>query len=210
MPKNSRICSSAPLPAARGFTLIELMIILVIMGVVVAFAGPRVAGGLMGLSTRTAALKTAAMLRYARSKALNTGCRYHVAFDGTNRKVVLLQGAREDMAGRQPMDPDYEPGLFSRNEPAVDDAVEFDADRPSETEVKTYPLPDRVFFENLAIADIDSAELDDQTVMMLTFFPSGISAGALLTIADERGRRFFITVDAISGSVRVNEEEDNA
>jgi len=45
------------------------MIVLAIMGVVIAFVGPRVAGGLMGMNIRTAALQTAAMLRYARSEA---------------------------------------------------------------------------------------------------------------------------------------------
>lgn len=164
----------------------------------------------MGLSTRTASLKTAALLRHARSKAVNTGCRYHVLFDRAGRRVVLLQAALEDMSGRQPMDPEYEPGLFARNDPIADMLAELEADRTSETEMKEYPLPDGVLFENLVIAGIDSAGLDDDTVMMLTFYPGGVNSGAFVTVADERGRRYFVSVDAIGGSVRVNEEEDDA
>ncbi len=159
MPKNNRRRPGDAGPSARGFTLIELMIVLVVMGIVFAFAGPRVTGGLMGLGTRTAALKAAAMLRYARSKAVNTGCRYYVIFDGSKRRVILLQGAREDMSGRQPTDPDYEPGLFSRLKPAADEADDLDERRPAEAEMKSYALPDGVFFENVVVADMDSAGL---------------------------------------------------
>ncbi len=109
--------------AARGFTLIEFMIVFAIMGVVIAFVGPRVAGGLMGLNTRKAALQTAAMLRYAHSKAVNTGCRYHVIFDGVDRRVILLQAAREDNAGPPPLDinPDDGQGvMFTESRLPVD------------------------------------------------------------------------------------------
>jgi len=187
------------------------MIVLVIMGIVVTFVGPRVTGGLMGLSTRTAALKTAALLRYARSKAVNSGCLYHVIFDGVERRVILLQASADDMFTSQSsgtaVDVDWR---------EQDDSIEeqdddyYDSERSSEQEKKIYPLPDGVFFENVTIDDVESEDLGDEMIMMLTFYPNGMSRGAFLTIADERGRQFFITVEAAIGSVRVDEEEDDA
>lgn len=210
MPVNKPPGARTAAAAARGFTLIEIMIVLVIMSIVIAFAGPRVAGGLTGLGIRTAALKTAAMLRYARSKAVNSGSRYHVIFDGGSRRVIMRQGSAEDMPGRQSSSAAFDAGPPGLDEalPEGFDGVDAGA-APAETEMREYLLPDGVFFENVVIADIDSAGFGDDVVMMLTFYPSGMSPGAVVTIADERGRRFFIIVDTIAGGVRVNEEEDN-
>ena len=62
----------------------------------------------------------------------------------------------------------------------------------------------------MIIADIDSEDLGDEAIMMLTFYPNGTNQGAVVTIADKRGRSYFITVAPVSGSVRVDEEEDDA
>ena len=77
-------------------------------------------------------------------------------------------------------------------------------------EKKIYPLPDGVLFENMIIADIDSEYIGDDAIMMLTFYPNGTNQGAVVTISDKRGRRYFVTVEPVSGSVHVNEEEDDA
>ena len=196
--------------SSRGFTLIELMIVLVVMGIVITFVGPRVVGGLMGLNTRTATLKTAAMLRYARSKAVNTGCRYHVIFDGIKQRVILLQAASEQSATPQPLDTGLDTGRFDGDlqvpESELDDVNDVHS---VELEKKVYPLPDGVFFDNMIIADVDSADLGDEMIMMLSFSPNGTSLGAILTISDKRGRLYFITIEPVSGSVRVNEESED-
>ncbi len=211
MRQNKSCGPAAAALSSRGFTLIELAIVLVVMGIVIAFAGPRVVGGLTGQGVRTAALQTAAMLRYARSKAVNTGCRYHVMFDGGKRRVIFLQGSIEDTAGRQSSGGGFAAGTAGGDDPLQDGFAGADAGAaPAEGEKREYQLPDGVFFENVVIADIDSAGFGDDAVMMLTFYPSGMSPGAFVTIADERGRRFFITVDTIAGGVRVDQEQDNA
>jgi type II secretory pathway pseudopilin PulG len=185
------------------------MIVLAIMGVVIAFVGPRVAGGLTGMNIRTAALQTAAMLRYARSKAVNTGCAYHVIFDRAERQVILLQAASEEGSSPQP------PGMdLGAGQPGLDMQIPDDFDvagavQQAEPEQKHYPLPDGVFFENVIIADVDSADFGDEMVMMLTFYTNGTNLGSVVTIADERNRRYSITIEPVSGSVRVNEESDD-
>lgn len=194
--------------AVRGFTLIEFMIVLAIMGVFIAFVGPRVAGGLMGLDTRKAALQTAAMLRYARSKAVNTGCRYHVIFDGVGRRVIVLQARPEDNFGSSTPAVNPDAGQDEPDGGMLGQLFDDDA-RAVEMEKKEYPLPDGVFFENVTIGDIDSQDMGDEMIMMLSFYPNGTSQGAVLTIADARERRYFITVSSLSGSVRVDEETDD-
>jgi Tfp pilus assembly protein FimT len=183
--------------------------VLVVIGVVIAFVGPRVTGGLMGLHVRNAALQTAAMLRYAHSKAVNTGCAYHVIFDGVKRRVILLQAVPEDRSSPQLPAIDIDAGWFGGDAQVPEDFDGAGAVQQTEPEQKHYPLPDGVLFENVVIADVDSAGLGDELIMMLTFYPNGTNLGGVVTIADERQRRYFITIEAVSGSVRVNEESDD-
>lgn len=163
----------------------------------------------MGLHVRTAALQTAAMLRYARSKAVNTGCAYHVIFDGIKRRVILLQAAPEDRSSLQLPAMDIDAGWPGGDARLPEDFDDVGVVQQTEPEQKHYPLPAGVLFQNVIIGDFDSASLGDEMVMMLTFYPNGTSLGGVLTIADERARKYFITIDPVSGSVRVNEEPDD-
>ena len=58
-------------PDIRGFTLLELIIVLIIIGVASALVVPRLVGSTGNLDVRTAAGKVAAFLRYA-------GSRFHI------------------------------------------------------------------------------------------------------------------------------------
>jgi len=75
-----------PFAGPRGFTLIEIIIVLVIMGLMAAFAGPRIAKSLGGLSLRTTAKKVAGALRYAKSRSV-TG--YWAAFSILRMSTIL-------------------------------------------------------------------------------------------------------------------------
>jgi len=55
---------------ARGFTLLELLVVLALAGLILALVLPRLAGGLEGLRLRTASRQVAALLRTARAQAV--------------------------------------------------------------------------------------------------------------------------------------------
>jgi len=65
-----------------GFTLIELMIVLVILGVAAAIAVPMVSSA-GSLQLRSAVNMVAADLEYAKSRAIATGQRHCVVFDAS-------------------------------------------------------------------------------------------------------------------------------
>jgi len=56
---------------ARGFTLVELLVVLAVMALVLTVAGPMVSKALPGAQLKTAARDLAAGLRYARNRAIS-------------------------------------------------------------------------------------------------------------------------------------------
>lgn len=56
--------------ASRGFTFVELMLVIVLIGVMIVLAAPRMRSTFSGLEVAGFAKKTAALMRYAQSKAI--------------------------------------------------------------------------------------------------------------------------------------------
>ncbi len=65
----------------KGFTLIELMIVIVIMGSVLALAAPRIGKSLEKIKLQSASRKLSAVFRYTRQMAISRKKEYAVTFD---------------------------------------------------------------------------------------------------------------------------------
>jgi prepilin-type N-terminal cleavage/methylation domain-containing protein len=68
-------------PAADGFTLVELLLVMAILTIVVAIAAPKLAGFAIGRKTNYAAIQVVALAKYARTQAINDGRSYRLNFD---------------------------------------------------------------------------------------------------------------------------------
>lgn len=79
--------------AAAGFTLLELLVVLVILGLTVTLAVPMFTHAMPGVEARAAARDVAAMLRAAHSLAIAGNREVTVAVD-LDRRTVELAGAR--------------------------------------------------------------------------------------------------------------------
>lgn len=73
-----------------GFTIMELMVVMVIMGIILTVQLPRLGGQLTGSSLRSAAQMIATMAYSARFRAANTGLPHILIFDQYENKVRLL------------------------------------------------------------------------------------------------------------------------
>ena len=182
----------------RGFTLIELAMVLFIISVVVALTAPGIVKSFGTLSLRTASKKVGATLRYSRSQAVNTGSTYNTIFDTGKNRVVVLQIPA-------PLAPD----LNVNNNETEEDPEEIESStRLPRKEIKTYPLPDGIIFEQIIVADIDSSEQEEDGIYQITFSPNGTSRGGEIILTDKKERRIRIRVNPITGVVIVAEEDD--
>lgn len=74
-----------------GFTMLELAIIVVIIGIIAAMAVPSFFSAIPRLKARTEARNILNFVRLARSKAVANGVQYGVYIDSNNRQYILFK-----------------------------------------------------------------------------------------------------------------------
>ncbi len=166
----------------KGFTLLELLVVLVIISLVAAFVGPRVAGSMSTLSLKTASKKIAASLRYARSQATSENTPYIVVFD-LNKNRLALGAAQATSRG-------------DSEEEAADEGQEGYRSR-------IYDLPEGIIFDRVVSVESESGS----EIFRIIFFPNGASSGGKVFLKNDRGRRCFVSVDFVTGTVQLGEED---
>jgi prepilin-type N-terminal cleavage/methylation domain-containing protein len=81
-------------PRLRGFSLIELIVVLLIISLLAVLVTPRLTKSLYHLEARSASKKISGILRYCRSESVNRNRIYLVSFDRTSR-LVSVQSTEE-------------------------------------------------------------------------------------------------------------------
>lgn len=79
----------------RGFTLLELLVVLVIAGMLMALVPPVVSAVVPGTRAKVAARDLAATLRYARNLAVIRSTTIDVQFDTSKQTYVIANGKPE-------------------------------------------------------------------------------------------------------------------
>ncbi|MCX7994891.1 MAG: prepilin-type N-terminal cleavage/methylation domain-containing protein [candidate division WOR-3 bacterium] len=73
----------------KGFTLVEMMVVIGIIGVIIALAVPNFAGMQRRARIKAAAQTLAQDLRQIRERALSKGIRHVITFDIPNRRYIV-------------------------------------------------------------------------------------------------------------------------
>jgi general secretion pathway protein H len=175
----------------RGFTLLELIVVLIIIGLMSVLVVPKLVGPMANLDLKTASQKISASLRYARSQAASEKTTYVALFDFEKNRVVIINS------------PSIKGEFHINNREAVNkipaEPPNSEKDGPGGS--KTYDLPDKV---KLAKGTSREGEFTSG-FFRIFFFPSGGSSGGEITVANERGRQYRISVDFITGTVQLAE-----
>ena len=149
-------------PSAKGFTLLELLVVLVIIASLIGLVAPRLDGAMAPIMLASEGRKVAALLRHARSQA-----------------VLRNQDAAVRLAG----DP---PGLSLD----IRDAP--------------YRPPQSIHLE-LRGGKVSAAEAAATAEAAIRFYAAGGSSGGEVILSLEDGRKTAVSVDWLSGRVRVDE-----
>lgn len=166
-------------PAVRGFTLLELLVVLVLMSLMTALVAPRLAGTLASTSARTSVKRIAAALRYARNHAASEKAVYVAAFHRETSRVAV--GKMPESTGERPAS---ESGELLLIDPRV------------------FTLAKGVRIESVVPA---SGETDDTDPARIVFYSNGASSGGKVIVADEKDRQAGLSVDVIMGTVRLED-----
>lgn len=78
---------------ARGFTLIELVMVIVLLGILAAFAGVRLSVNPVDVSAQAEQL--AADIRYTQSLAMSRGSRFRVNFTASSYQITDMNGVAQ-------------------------------------------------------------------------------------------------------------------
>ncbi len=93
--RSVRILQAAPL---KGFTLIEVLVVLVLLAALTAVVAPSIGRGFGAIELQTTARQVAATLRLARARAVREQRVFLVGFDLEKNRIELM---REDLSFRR-------------------------------------------------------------------------------------------------------------
>ncbi len=163
----------------KGFSLIELLVVLVLMSLVSAFVGINVGGTLGNVELKTASKKVAASLRYARSRAITESVPYVALVDLNENRLTI------------------KPDVSS---PDSDRETDVPSTKLKGRGIKRYDLPGDVKFTD-ALA-FDGTESDSR-FFAVVFMPNGCSSGGTIRLENNRKHISAVKIDFVTGTVRV-------
>ena len=175
---NARYHRQTKCSAFSGFTLFELLVVVLIISLTSAFVMPRIAASLPGVQLKSTTRAVAASLRFARSKAVSESKPHVAIFDYTQRRLAV-EPIENPMEAMQ---------LDSLREILIRSKLD-----------KVYEIPDEI---ELTVLNTDGVE-ETTDLFPILFLPRGDSTGAKIILQNPRQRQYTVTVDRITGRVEI-------
>ncbi len=156
----------------RGFSLLELVVVLVLLSLCIALMAPSLSRFSKSLELKTAAKKVAAILRYCRSEAIIKGKVYQVLFDSNLMEVKIQSTDGNELQGE-------------------------DEKKERTALQKSYVLPAGVQMKEL---NMESGQYPTD-VPAIEFYPNGASNGGDLLLDTQTQKGYRIKVQFLTGTV---------
>lgn len=161
-----------------GFTLLEMMVVIVLMGLIAALAIPRFKD-IYEVDLKSSMRRLSGTIKFCFNEAIIKQATMRLNFDiatGTYNYSILLT------------DPDAKIGEFVEipsmvAEPGI--------------------LPDGVFFVDILTPRSPEKQIDGETNIL--FFSTGYAEKAVIHLGDRKGRRYTLLVKPLTGGVRIFE-----
>ena len=165
-----------------GFTLIELIVVMVIVGLLAGLVMPRVFGTLTHVELRSAARTTVSFLHQARDLAYYKKKYIKASFNLSTGHITLL----------------------TYQSKAVEEKDSFAGPEMEWAGIKDFFLPVSVKLEKCVQKD----KTITQGLFDIIFYPAGNTTGGHITLMNKKGRTFLIKVDIITGNARIIQENE--
>jgi type II secretion system protein H len=165
-----------------GFTLLELLIVLVLIGLTAAVVAPRLSGTHDKLPLGTAAKHLSALMRLARSNAVTRGQTVVVYAEPETSRIVMAAATNRAHADQ-----------INENKKEASGSVALIDPRHA------YHLPRGITLSR--VVSEGGMRLEDAAIAL--FYPIGNSSGGQVVLTDAAGRRKIITIDTITGLVTI-------
>jgi prepilin-type N-terminal cleavage/methylation domain-containing protein len=162
----------------RGFSLIELVLVLALIGIITALVAPRLVNTFTSARLKTSAQKTVAIIHYTRNQAVFKKKPLWLICDRKKNRLTVVDLIREGKA-------------TNAGSTAVTDVFV-----PS---TQTYSYPEDVIIEKLLIG---GKEISDSQGVVI-FYPNGSSSGGGIKLRANNEQSYFITIDPIMSTAKV-------
>ncbi len=163
----------------KGFTFLEILIVMTILGILMVFGTPRLKGIYLKNQLRSAARDLATLFRLARSESIYSGGITQVKMNIDEYWYQLVLPPREDNERDR---------YYDRNE------------KVREIERKRY-IP-----EEVSIKEISTDGLTDpknRKIIRILFFPDGTASGTTIVMQNDKKRSMTIDLAPATGISRV-------
>jgi type II secretion system protein H len=184
---------------SKGFTLIEMLVVLIALVVVAAAVVPALHGAghqqdLAGVATRVAA-----SARFARNEAIERQAAIALTVESSPAVVRLAVDDSGALGGQAPVTMGT-PGSMGTQSPALPLPSTFALVRlPSRVQAHLEAVPETL---NGSVSTMPASGGNLET---LRFPPDGRTTGGMVVLTDERGRTARVTVAPDTGVVRVTQ-----
>lgn len=204
---SSRCCDRCSVVTSKGFTLIEIMLVLALIAILSSIAMPSLRGFAASTRLKSTAHAIRDMLNFARDMAITERAAYLVVFDLTTNRYWLASSETFNLA--DPSTP------VTASPSSLQPTQQPTADQGTTALQQTSPLRTNAILgipqkpgHNVSLARMITNH-NFQTVQIDTgvdyiyFSPTGSSEDTVLYIQDRRDQAMSITVENATGRVRL-------
>ncbi len=187
-----------------GFTLLELLLVIALIGVLVAFAWPDFSGTAQAEQLKESARRMETLIAMCRAEAMNEARRYRIE--------IRIDGS---VRARRQLDPLLAPHIYvkasapwSRTEPILEsvwvEAVQVMPEGPPPIRI----IDEQLDFPEMEIEPLPVEEFEEfEQDLWIEFDPDGSCNSLRWVLRDERGHGLLMTLDGRLGRVETEEWE---
>ena len=205
IPKNAHMAAShQPLPheprrfdasPRAAFTLVEIILVVVIIGIASAVAVPTFAKSFKGAKLRSSVRMVLSMHRQAQSKAVLGQQYVSLLFDLRKGTVEMVEQSRSD-----DMKDAFFDSLGTASSSADSAAPASGEDAAAVSSALVRKLEDAVAFSSFS----GGREIDD--IHYVTYYPNGMCEGYTVSLADADSRRKSVRIDPVTAKAKVSDD----